>query len=123
MDYPILAVDDTPAVRRYVNALLLEEGFHTIQARDGMSALAAVREQGGKIALLLTDIDMGGMSGITLAQSVTAEYPAIPVLFMSGGAVSQRATSRAVPGSVFIQKPFHTATLLQAVKTLLRSRQ
>jgi CheY-like chemotaxis protein len=123
MAHPILIVDDTPSVRDCVNGLLSQAGFHTLQAHDGIRALATVRGQDGKISLLLTDVEMDGMSGITLAQSVVAEYPAIPVLFMSGGAVSQRALSVAVPGSVLIQKPFHAATLIQVVKALIRAQQ
>ena len=119
MNYPILIVGEMPQVRHFVNAVLSHAGFDAIQVRDGPRALAKVREEQGKISLLLTEVNMDGMSGVALAKSITAEYPTIPVLFISGVAVSTEKLSRAVPGSAFIQKPFHPAALIQAVKNLL----
>jgi len=118
-DYPILIVGEMPQVRQFVNAVLSQAGFDAIQARDGTSAIAKVREEQGRISLLLTEVNMDGMSGVVLAKSITAEYPAVPVLFMSGVAVSTKQLSRAVTRSAFIQKPFHPAALIQAVKELL----
>ena len=118
-DYPILIVGEMPQVRQFVNAVLSQAGFDAIQARDGTSAIAKVREEQGRISLLLTEVNMDGMSGVVLAKSITAEYPAVSVLFMSGVAVSTEKLSRAVPGSAFIQKPFHPAALVQTVKELL----
>ena len=123
MEYPILIVDDDLQVRHFMNNLLAQQSFPTIQAHDGKSALAKVGEHRGRISLLLTDIDIGWMSGITLAQRVTAEYPAVPVLFMSGDAHSQKSLRLAVPGSGLIRKPFAAAMLIQAVETLLNSQE
>ena len=66
-----------------MNRLLSRQGFKVIEAHDGPSALSSVRESGGKVGALLTDIEMEGISGIDLAESVISEFPAIPVLFMS----------------------------------------
>jgi CheY-like chemotaxis protein len=103
-----------------VNRLLSRQGFHAIEARDGPSALSAVQERGGEIVALVTDIEMEGMSGIDLAKSVISKFPAIPVLFLSGVAISGDELRRDVPSCAFVQKPFVPANLVQSLRDLLK---
>jgi CheY-like chemotaxis protein len=120
---PIIIVDDEPLVLSFVKNQLSRDRFSTIEAHDGPNALSAVREAGGKIAALLTDIEMMGMSGITLAKTVTAEFPNIPVLFMSAVATSNEELERDVPGCAVVQKPFVGATLVQSLRNLLARQE
>ena len=77
--------------------------FRTLR---GESALAAVYEASGKIALLITDVYLGRMNGIELARAVRAAYPAIPVIFMSSAAPAETLPCE-VPTSAFILKPLY----------------
>jgi CheY-like chemotaxis protein len=115
---PVLLVDDEPQIRMLVKSVLWEQGLSTIEAADGESALAAVHEAGGKIALLLTDVQMGQMSGIELALRVVREFPTIPVVFMSAWALPSELSGQ-ILHSAFLQKPFSAARLTAAVRDAL----
>jgi CheY-like chemotaxis protein len=121
MTGPVLLVDDDPQIRMLVKSLLCEQGLSTIEAVDGESALAALYEAGGKIALLLTDVHMSKMNGIELARAVSAAYPAIPILFMSSAAPVEMLPCE-VSTSAFILKPFSPALLTATVHGLLAAQ-
>jgi two-component system, OmpR family, response regulator len=121
MTGPVLLVDDDPQIRLLVKSLLWEQGLSTIEAADGESALAALHEADGKIALVLTDVYMGKMNGIELARAVSAAYPAIPILFMSSAAAVEMLPCE-VPTSAFILKPFSAALLTATVHGLLAAQ-
>ncbi len=114
----ILLVDDDQSVRQFVKWLLHEEGFQTIEAGDGIEAFNLIEEFGKDIALLLTDIKMPRMDGVSLAESVRELFPRMPILLMSGYADSD-ALERLMTGCVVLQKPFLPDTLIQAVQKLL----
>ena len=119
MAKPILIVDDEPQIRSLLKKLLSRKGFETIEARDGQSALSTVRELSGDIAALVTDIDMKGMSGIELAKTIQSEFPTTPILLLSANPNWEGEAQQSVPGSVFVQKPFDPAMLVQTLKHLL----
>jgi CheY-like chemotaxis protein len=116
-----LVVDDEPSVRDFIVAVLQSDGFHTIEAENGVHAVELLNKLGGAVDLLVTDIKMPLMDGITLACSVRAEFPAIALILVSGYAEIEQAK---IPdsGFEFVQLPFHPATLLSAVKKVMMSK-
>jgi DNA-binding response OmpR family regulator len=116
---PILVVEDEPQVRSLLKAMLAESGFEVIAAKDGTGAFHELRKRSGEVGLLVTDVDMGRMNGIELAQSVRAEYPNVPILFVSGLPVAESELEKVAPGTLLVTKPFTTAQLVQAAKKLL----
>ena len=117
---PILVVEDEPHVRSVLQAMLAEAGFEVIVAKDGTSAVHELRKRRGKVGLLVTDVDMGHMNGIELAQSVRSQYPAVPILFVSGLPIPQTELEAVAPGTVLLTKPFGAATLVEAIRKLIR---
>ena len=117
-----LVVDDEPSVRSFIMAVLQSDGFQTIEAENGVHALELIHKAGGAVDLLVSDIKMPLMDGITLACSVRAEFPAIPLILVSGYADIEQAK---IPdtGFEFVQLPFHPATLLSAVKKVMGSKR
>ena len=67
---PILVVDDEPQVRAYLKTLLSRDGFDVLAVQDGAIAISVIREIGGNIAGLVTDIEMKDMDGLELAKAV-----------------------------------------------------
>lgn len=114
MSYPVLVVDDEAPIRKLVRSILSSQGVPAIEARDGASALAAVKAAGGRISLLLTDVHMEDATGVDLAQAITSVFPYIPVLFMSAWGLSPEMT-REVPRRALLHKPFSAALLHRAV--------
>ena len=118
----ILLVDDTAEIRTLVRRILVNQGYQVVEACDAESALAACRRAKGKIDLLLTDIKMPGMDGIELASSLTASYPAIQLLFVSGQCDESEIRDRiSEHGFGFLSKPFMPQLLIEAVKEILGS--
>ena len=88
----ILVADDEAVLRNIVRTLLHEEGYEVLAAADGNEALRLSRTHEGKIDLLLTDMEMPRLDGISTYRRISAERRDIKVLFMSG-------LSRAIKGS------------------------
>jgi CheY-like chemotaxis protein len=113
-----LVVDDEPSVRKFIIAVLQSDGFQTIEAENGVQALELIRKLGVTLDLLVSDIQMTKMDGIMLACSVRSEFPAIPLILVSGYAEIEQAK---IPnaGYEFIQKPFPPSMLLKTVKKVM----
>lgn len=117
----ILVVEDEPDVRSVVKAMLSEAGFEVFVAKDGASAVLQLWKRGGNLALFVTDVDMGRMSGFELAEMVRSQYPAVPILFISGLPVSESELEKVAPGASLLTKPFDAATLIPAVEKAIGS--
>lgn len=110
----VLLVDDDESVRRYAKAVLRRQGLHVLEAADGVAALALLHEIGGKVDILVTDIQMPRMTGIELVEAVKVAFPKIPVIYASGEQLKppiENAPSR----TVFLPKPYLPHALVQAV--------
>lgn len=116
---PILVVEDDQEIRSLLKVMLAESGFEVIAAKDGTGALHELRKRGGDVGLMVTDVDMGRMNGIELAGSVRSQYPAVPILFISGLPIPASELEAVAPGAVLVTKPFGAATLIQAVRKLI----
>lgn len=81
----ILVVEDQPEARSLLNTMLENAGFEVIVAGDGgAGALHQLWKRSGNLALLVTDIDMGRMNGVKLAEMLRSQYPVVPILLISG---------------------------------------
>jgi CheY-like chemotaxis protein len=115
----VLLVEDEPAVRTLVQAVLERHGYSVLVAGSGTAALDVVTRDPRPIHVLLTDLVMPGMNGRDLASRVVALRPAVKVLFMSGYAANI-ASDLAVEGvSGFLSKPFHEHTLTAKLREVL----
>jgi PAS domain S-box-containing protein len=120
----ILLVEDEAVVRSLVRRMLEEQGYSVHEAMSGVDALRIMktvsRSQDGHIDLLLTDVVMPEQNGRELAEQLTARWPRLRVLFMSGYP-DDEVLRRGLPGleSAFLQKPFTAQGLTHAVRTLL----
>lgn len=114
----ILVVDDEPDVRMYVERALRLEGHDVTCTFDGFAALNALRER--PFDLLLTDIAMPGMDGITLSLQAERDFPDMKILLMTGYAHErQRAHNLDALVHEVMSKPFDIDTLNRRVNALL----
>ncbi|MDH3229286.1 MAG: PAS domain S-box protein, partial [Alphaproteobacteria bacterium] len=119
----VLVVEDDPDVREVTVTLLKGMGYSVLAASDGESALE-VAETAGPIALLVTDVVLGGeMTGRQTAEALVARRPDIGVLYMSGYALNSiQHLGRLDDGVVLLQKPFRKADLASKVGQVLATR-
>jgi PAS domain S-box-containing protein len=113
----ILLVEDETGVRKYTRDILQRYGYIILEASNGAEALSVAQSHPGPIHLLLTDIIMPTMGGVELAEKFSAEFPDVPVLFMSG--YSDQIMRHWNDLSAYIQKPFTLSDLLTQVRELL----
>jgi PAS domain S-box-containing protein len=113
----ILLAEDEAGVRKYTREILKRYGYIILEAHNGVEALDVARKHSAPIHLLLTDIIMPGMGGMELTEKFKAEFPSVPVLFMSGYADQIIRNWDAL--SAYIQKPFTLTDLLTQVRELL----
>ena len=113
----ILLAEDEEGVRKYTREILKRYGYIILEAHNGVEALAVARKHSAPIHLLLTDIIMPGMGGVELTEKFKAEFPGVPVLFMSG--YTDQIIRHWDALSAYIQKPFTLSDLLTQVRELL----
>jgi DNA-binding NtrC family response regulator len=112
--------EDETAIVRVICAALAKAGFRAIARENGAAGLEAFLAEPHAIDLVLTDVVMPMMDGITMAREMRNVRPDIPVLFMS--AYPQKALN-AMNGTEFtlIHKPFLVADLIRTVTEMLDS--
>ena len=115
----ILVVEDDQLIQTFVEESLGEGGFEAAVAASGEEAVTLLKAREGKYHALVTDVSLRGrMDGWTVAQQARQIDPEFPIIYMSGVAATDW-TSRGVPNSIMLSKPFASAQLLTAVSSLL----
>jgi two-component system, cell cycle sensor histidine kinase and response regulator CckA len=117
--WTILVVDDSPVVLRTVTSILTSANFTVLEAACGGEAQNLARDYAGKIDLLLSDVQMPGMSGPDLGVSLKKVRPNLHVMLMSGMTGGDLLVLNY--GWAFIQKPFVATKLVQMINNVLHS--
>lgn len=116
----VLVVEDTPMIRSLMSAVLTRAGYEVLLAESGADALAVWNDRRGKVALLITDVMMPGMSGPELITKLRQMAPDLPVICTSGYSDDQLSGADALPAAVvFLEKPFSGSALVQRVASML----
>jgi two-component system response regulator MprA len=115
----VLVVDDEPALRDALESSLAFEGYEVTTASDGLEALDAVAAQQPDLVLL--DIMMPRMDGLTAVRRLRGRGDTVPVLMLTArDAVGDRVTGLDVGADDYLAKPFELDELLARVRALLR---
>ncbi len=112
----ILLVEDDPSVREATRAVLRSLGHDVSVADDAAAALQLIRSD-VPFHVVLTDAVMPGLSGLELAEILSAERPNLPVILMSGYAeetINFDQSERL--GILFVEKPFTAAAIAAALE-------
>jgi len=116
-DTIILVAEDETIVRNLVQLMLSKEGYILLCASDGQEALELCEAFTGPIHLLLTDVRMPRLDGLTLAERVRAQRPETKIIVMSGETATIILERN--PADAFLGKPFIPPTLLQCIQRVL----
>lgn len=111
----ILIVDDEPAIRTSMSLLLDEIGYRVRCAQDGFAALHELQKEIPDI--VLSDLNMPGMSGFELLSVVRRRFPTILAIAMSG-AFSGNEIPSGVAADAFYQKGSSMSALLRILEAL-----
>jgi DNA-binding response OmpR family regulator len=122
MSKKVLIADDEANIVISLEFLLKREGYAVSIARDGPTALAAIRSM--KPDLVLLDVMMPGLSGFEVCQAVRADesLAGVKILMLSAkGRDTDLAKGQAMGADVYMTKPFSTKELAGKVRELLGS--
>lgn len=120
----ILLTEDDEAVRSFVARALVMDGHEVVEACDGEDGYDSLQENDGRFDLLLTDIKMPFMDGITLAKMAAATWPDLKILMMTGFA-DQRERAGGLDKIVVdvVAKPFTLAQIRAEVSRALQMKR
>ncbi|MEU8616251.1 response regulator transcription factor [Streptomyces sp. NPDC048623] len=115
----ILVVDDEPAVREALRRSLAFEGYGTEDAVDGLDALAKLVAYGPDLVVL--DVQMPRMDGLTAARRIRASGSTVPILMLTArDTVGDRVTGLDAGADDYLVKPFELDELFARIRALLR---
>jgi hypothetical protein len=119
----ILVAEDEEFLRVLITRALWEDGYRTLEARNGDEALHLARLAFPYLHLVITDIVMPNLDGRELGRRLASDCPRLPVLYISAYMTGDVFHRDAPGGAAFLQKPFSTDDLRATVRSLLRAAQ
>jgi two-component system chemotaxis response regulator CheY len=116
----VLAVDDSTSMRQMVAFTLASAGFEVAEAPDGQAALAMAQKE--KFRLVLADVNMPNMDGISLVRALRGlpDYKFTPLLMLTTeSGPEKKQEGKAAGATGWLVKPFNPEQLLNTVKRVL----
>ena len=116
----ILIVDDEARILLLLQSLLKANGYETVTAKDGSSALDAIKTE--DFDLVISDLRMAPMDGLTLFKEIKTLQPALPVILLTAYASVETAIEALKNGAFdYLSKPFKVDEMLDTVKRAIES--
>lgn len=117
----MLLVDDEQGFLDVMTRRLRRRGIRVRVAESGAQALIAVSEE--SFDVVVTDLKMPGMDGLTLLEHLHASLPGLPVILLTGHAGEDEAAEALRRGAVaYLHKPCELESLLQKVAEVLQGK-
>jgi two-component system KDP operon response regulator KdpE len=115
----VLVVDDEPPIRRFLRTGLSSQGYHVIEAEDGPSARAALRQNAVDVVVL--DLGLPGVDGFEIIEQLREQGSTIPIVVLSSR-TDEAGKVRALDlgADDYVTKPFGMDELLARLRTALR---
>ena len=120
----VLIVEDDDDIRNNIARLLKLEGYETLAAADGLTALELARQ--ARPDVVISDVGMPGMDGFALVEAIRAESVLAATAVMLLTALDDRASMRrgmTAGADDYLAKPFTRVELLEALAGLLRKKR
>lgn len=116
----VLIVDDSASLRQVVNIALKGAGYNVIEACDGKDALSKLN--GEKIHLIISDVNMPNMDGITFVKEAKRlpNYKFTPIIMLTTESQEEKKKEGQAAGAkAWVVKPFQPAQMISAVSKLI----
>jgi two-component system cell cycle sensor histidine kinase/response regulator CckA len=114
--FTILVVEDEALIRDLLHIVLKRMGHLVLEARDGAEGLTVSRKFNGQIDLVIADVQMPKIDGLTMVRLLKAKRPGLKVLLISGYSPESVQTDWM---KNFLHKPFPPAVIEQKVQEML----
>lgn len=125
MEKKVLIVDDSSTLRASVDFTLSDSGFEVLQAADGdegLQVLKGIESKKDELGMIITDINMPNMDGITFIKEVKqTTFRFIPILVLTTESQdSKKMEGKAAGASGWLVKPFKPEQLMAVVSKFLK---
>ncbi|MDP3858381.1 MAG: response regulator [Stagnimonas sp.] len=120
MSLRILAVDDSASMRQMVAFTLQAAGFEVAEAEDGAVALDLAQKE--KFKLVLADVNMPNMDGLTLVKQLRTlpDYKFTPLLMLTTESTPEKkAEGKAAGATGWLVKPFNPEQLIATIRKVI----
>src|SRR5687767_2103235 len=118
----VLIVDDEPNLRKILAAQLSRDGYDVLLAEDGEQGLALLKEH--HIDLVITDLKMPKVDGMTLLREAITEQPELPIVMITAhGTVDTAVEALKLGAFDYLTKPFDKDEVRQIVAKALKTRE
>jgi DNA-binding response OmpR family regulator len=115
----LLLVEDDALILEMMCLGFSDAGFRCVVARNGAEALAELKENATRFRAVITDIRLGhGPDGWDVGRNARERVPDVPIVYISGDS-GHEWSSKGVPDSVMIMKPFAPVQLVTVIATLV----
>lgn len=122
MEHVILVAEDDPRTRESLTRAMSRAGYRAATAADGAGALAILGTQ--SVDVLLTDLKMPGLDGMTLLERVRTDFPEVIVILITAFATVDLAVEAMKKGAYdFLTKPIHLDKLELLLRNALEARR
>jgi DNA-binding NtrC family response regulator len=116
----ILVIDDEQGIRDLLDTLLSRKGYDVVVAENGRKGLEVFRRE--RLDVVVLDLKMPGMDGLTVLQQVRSLNPGQPVIILTGaGTAEAEQQVRALGVMEYVEKEFSLHLLGDALKRLLKT--
>ncbi|HEX5791792.1 MAG TPA: response regulator, partial [Rheinheimera sp.] len=120
MTQHILLVEDDAGLREALQDTLMLAQYKVLPAQSAEQALLLLKQH--QVQLVISDVQMQGVSGLTLLKTLREHYPQLPVLMMTAYATVQAAVEAIQLGAIdYLAKPFSPEVLLNTVSRYVSS--
>lgn len=120
MNKTILTVDDSISIRQMVSFTLSQNNYHVIEAVDGIDALKKLN--GRSVNMVITDLNMPNMDGITLIKELRMKpsFKFVPIIMLTTESQdNKKAEGKAAGATGWIVKPFNPEQLIAVIRKVL----
>lgn len=114
----IVVVEPAPLLRKVLQKILAQGGYHVLTAKDGHEALDLAAEHFNAIDLVITSVELTDMTGPNLARRLAGNFPNVGVLLLSSHPRRVMALDK---GWRYLQKPYFPSEVLDTVREMLKS--
>jgi CheY-like chemotaxis protein len=118
----VLIIEDDPVIRKLFSKILISNGFATLEAADASAGIALALSESP--ALILMDIQLPGMDGLTATSVLRSQTPCenVPIIAVTGHVtMDYRQRAAQVGCNDFLSKPITARALLEAIRRALEN--
>lgn len=119
----VLVVDDEADVRKAVSLALTKSGYQVLEAADGKKAVEVINSDDNPLMVdvIICDIRMPNVNGVEAIAYFRRQYPALPIIVLTGFPDVQLATSLLKQGAAdYVVKPVERDKLVAAVESAMK---